>query len=106
MKPFTSEVTGTERTYKSEEEAMGQFDVTGTPLTTATTDNKEMLYVQICTCNTICPVHDTPTLGKDSPNLKFFVENVKKAFADDPNLPPAGVHYHIYELLSYLEPFI
>ena len=52
-------------------------------------------------------LHDcSPTPGKDSPDLKFFVENVRKAFADDPNLPPAGVHYHIYQLLSYLEPFI
>jgi hypothetical protein len=35
--------------------------------------------------------------------VKQRIELVKKAYTDDPNLPPASISYHTANLLDYLE---
>lgn len=49
---------------------------------------------------------DCSTLGKDSPDLIFYVENVKKAYQKYwSTSTPTEMDYHLRQLLSYLEPF-
>jgi hypothetical protein len=100
MKPFTSEVTGT-----PVPDADGDFlPIAGTQPVAICPHGRPS--VQTCPhCLGLNTGLYTPTLGKDSPNLKFYVEQVKAAFDNLLDQDQYERELHVRNLLDYLQPF-